>query len=85
MNEIIKDLRNICQFAYDQGLHELGYDPVEAIEKELNEWRKALCSLTPGGSEYATDPQACVNYVREVRTSQMDLIRKLKQNDLSKN
>lgn len=37
MNEIIKDLRNICQFAYDQGLHELGYDPVEAIEKELNE------------------------------------------------
>ena len=30
-------------------------------------WRIALCSLTPGGSEYTT-PDACVTFVREARS-----------------
>lgn len=38
----------------------------------------ALCSLTPGGSEYANDPAACVAYARKVRESQHEAIIKFK-------
>lgn len=35
---------------------------------------RALCELTPGGSEYAGDVDACVRYIRDVRVSQHDAI-----------
>jgi hypothetical protein len=36
------------------------------IMQQRNEWRKALQSLTPQGSEFQT-PQECIEYVRERR------------------
>ena len=29
--EAIRDVRNLCQFAYEQGYHEMGYDPVQVL------------------------------------------------------
>lgn len=40
---------------------------LERAERDLQTWRRALHSLTPGGSEYADDPQRCVQYVRASR------------------
>jgi hypothetical protein len=37
------------------------------------EWSLALQGLTPGGSEYATDPQACADYVRRGRDDVMEI------------
>jgi len=45
-----------------------------ACQAELARAHIALCSLTPGGSEYANDPDACVAYVRKVREDQHDTI-----------
>lgn len=39
----------------------------------------ALQSLTPGGSEYVNDPEACVAFIRKVRNHQFDVIKKFKQ------
>lgn len=46
----------------------------ERVTRERDQWRNALCSVTAGGSEYATDPDACVEYVRTVRGSQHRVI-----------
>lgn len=35
---------------------------------------RALCELTPGGSEYAGDVQACARYIRRVREAQHETI-----------
>jgi len=35
---------------------------------------KELCNLTPGGSEYAGDANACLAYIRRVRESQHETI-----------
>jgi hypothetical protein len=48
-------------------------------DAELMKWKRALHSLTPGGSEFANDPDACVNFVKNVRTSQHNYILKLKK------
>lgn len=49
---------------------------IERLKKEsqwnghsAKEWSLALQGLTPQGSEYASDPQACVDYVRKDRAS----------------
>lgn len=47
---------------------------VERLERELMEWKRALHSLTPGGSEYANDSKACVEWVREARSRQHEAI-----------
>jgi len=39
-------------------------------ERERDQWKKALHGLTPGGSEYADDPVACVEWVRKSREDQ---------------
>jgi len=46
------------------------------IMQQRNEWRKALQSLTPQGSEFQT-PQECVVYVRDLLKSQKDTIHDL--------
>ena len=35
-----------------------------AMEKERDRWRRALNDCTPGGSEYAGNPEECVRYIR---------------------
>jgi hypothetical protein len=37
--EVIRHLKILCDYAYEQGFHELGYDPVDEITKILNEAR----------------------------------------------
>ncbi len=49
------------------------------LEKEREKADKfdlALQSLTPCGSEFAHDPERCVEYVKEVRNHQQELIKK---------
>jgi hypothetical protein len=48
-------------------------------EQERDTWKKAFHSVTPGGSEYANDPQACVDFVRKSRSDQHEVILKFKQ------
>jgi hypothetical protein len=40
-----------------------------AIEKDRDRWRRALNDCTPGGSEFARDPDYCKKYVQERRDS----------------
>ncbi len=43
---------------------EAGYEArAEADRRELKEWSLALQSLTPGGSEFANDPEYCREYI----------------------
>ncbi len=44
------------------------------LQGQLLEWNRALHSLTPGGSEYANDSKACVEWVREARSRQHEAI-----------
>ncbi len=44
------------------------------LQGQLLEWKRALHSLTPGGSEYANDSKACVEWVREARSRQHEAI-----------
>jgi len=48
------------------------------VEEERDEWKKALHILTPGGSEFANDPSACVEWIRKARSSQHNTILALK-------
>ena len=53
---------------------------LEAYASAWNKrWKSALESLTPSGSEYVDDPERCVAFVREVRSSQMSAMLKFKQ------
>ena len=46
------------------------------LQGQLLEWKRALHSLTPGGSEYANDSKACVEWVlREGRDGEKDFER----------
>ena len=35
VSRAIDDVRVLCEFAYQQGFHEMGYDPVNAIQEEI--------------------------------------------------
>ncbi len=43
---------------------------------EINEWRRALHSLTPGGSEFANNSAACVQHVRDTRANHHEAIKR---------
>lgn len=47
---------------------------VEEAELKAEMWERALCSLTPGGSEFAGDPEYCVRVIREQRMTQHQLL-----------
>lgn len=47
---------------------------LDRVEQERDQWKKALHSLTPGGSEFANDPSACVEWIRKARSSQHNTI-----------
>lgn len=51
---------------------------LDRARAERDEARQALEGLTPGGSEYAGDPSACVAFVREVRETQHAAIKTFK-------
>src|SRR5687767_11215945 len=40
---------------------------VTAVEKhdELTRWKKAVEGLTPGGSEFANDPERCAQFIKD--------------------
>lgn len=40
-------------------------------------YKRALESLTPGGSEFEGNPEACAKFVRDVRGSQQRLLQDL--------
>src|ERR1041385_300451 len=52
---------------------------VRALEQERDKFSIALHSLTPGGSEYANDAEACVKVVREIRHQQHKVILSFKK------
>jgi hypothetical protein len=52
---------------------------LEQAEQERDTWKKSFHSVTPGGSEYTNDPQACVDFVRKSRSDQHEAILKFKQ------
>lgn len=67
--------------AAEQG-HSMTVETVTALLDHAKVLDMALQSLTPGGSEYVNDPKRCVEYCREVRETQHQLI--LGAVDLSK-
>jgi hypothetical protein len=51
---------------------------VGRLEGERDEWRRALQSLTPGGSEF-TEPHECANYVRTRDAERWELLKRMKR------
>lgn len=45
--EAIEHIRDLCEFAYERGYHELGYDPVKTIEKALANAREFVTARWP--------------------------------------
>jgi len=50
-----------------------------AALREADEWRKSLADLTPNGSEFVFNRQACVDYVRDDRKASLDAIKRFKR------
>lgn len=40
-------------------------DELSAAQSEIARWKKAIEGLTPSGSEYVDDPEACAAYIRK--------------------
>lgn len=49
----------------------------EKAESSLRKLDIILQSLTPGGSEFVNDPDRCVAYIKDVRETQHNMIKKL--------
>jgi hypothetical protein len=47
------------------------------VEQDRDRWRRALADCTPGGSEFADDPDFCKSYVKNVRSTQFEDIKRL--------
>lgn len=45
VDEFRKALRMLCEFAYEQGFHEMGYDPLKAFEDALRDETKGAVDL----------------------------------------
>ncbi|SRR6266566_155925 len=43
------------------------WDDLHTMEKDRDRWRRALNDCTPGGSEFARDPNYCVEWVKKAR------------------
>ena len=82
-NELAHRYQAELQRAHDlQRALDVEREKVRELEQEglqLFEWRLALHSLTPGGSEFCT-PDACESWVRKSRASQHEyIIEQIKQ------
>ena len=42
--EALRDIRNLVDYAYENGYHEHGYDPVKVIEKALENAREFVAA-----------------------------------------
>jgi hypothetical protein len=51
VDEYRKALRMLCDFAYKQGFHEMGYDPLEAFEAALRDQFNAAPQATPEAAD----------------------------------
>ena len=49
---------------------------VTQLEKDRDRWRAALNLCTPGGSEFAHDPESCKAWVQAVRKSNWETIKR---------
>lgn len=47
-DQYLDDLKRLCDFAYEQGFHEMGHDPVKAAADEIERLRDQLaqCELS---------------------------------------
>ena len=52
-------------------------EEIKRLKEQLAKYEKAIVSLTPSGSEFANDPDACVEYVNGFQKSQDILVKKL--------
>ena len=47
--EILSALKKLCDYAYEQGYHEMGYDPVREIARKLKEAKRPTQPKPKGG------------------------------------
>lgn len=47
-----------------------------ALEKDRDRWRRALNDCTPGGSEFARDPDYCVEWVKKSQNNLWESVKK---------
>lgn len=47
-----------------------------ALEKDRDRWRRALNACTPGGSEFARDPDYCVEWIKTARNNMWETAKK---------
>ncbi len=52
---------------------------IPGLRQQRDEWREALQSLTPGGSEFAGDPKACAEFVKTAMHTQREVIKLFKK------
>lgn len=53
-------------------------EKADTLERERDEARRAIESLTPNGSEFVNDPKACVEYVKQNRHHLWESIKRFK-------
>ena len=47
VKQALEDLESICEFAYEKGFHELGYDPLAVIKEAVGEeWICLACGTS---------------------------------------
>jgi hypothetical protein len=71
------DNPQVYQYGYYDGYQEAHQKEAGASAGVVEEWEKALVSLTPGGSEFCGDAAYCVKYVKEFQASQHKMIAQL--------
>ena len=50
--EILSALKKLCDYAYEQGYHEMGYDPVREIARKLKEAKRPTQPKPKGGQSH---------------------------------
>jgi len=43
--EVFQALESLCNYAYEHGFHEFGYDPINVVRGEIERLTKELCGL----------------------------------------
>ena len=66
-----------CPYKRDSGAYKELFLATEA-QAEIGRYDLALQSLTPGGSEFVNDPERCVQFVKDIRHANFEMIKKQK-------
>lgn len=79
------EAKTIALHCYEQSLTDTARERddltrrLEEAQADKRKWALALQELTPGGSEYVDDPKRCVTYVRDTRSSLLDVMKGFKR------